>query len=103
MPVRVEKRRDPDGVHYRIVGIVWGGDRPADRLDDSFRARTTRGSRSRSATPRQAAGVWTLWEYRWTPPAAGVYSIALRIPDALGAPAAAGRRLLHPAGQIDDR
>jgi hypothetical protein len=33
-------------------------------------------------SPRPAAGVWTLWEYRWTPPAAGDYSIALRIPDA---------------------
>jgi hypothetical protein len=33
-------------------------------------------------SPRPAAGVWTLWEYRWIPPAAGVYSIALRIPGA---------------------
>ena len=43
MPVRVEKRRTPAGLSYRIVGIVWGGDRPADRLairfgaDDSWR------------------------------------------------------------------
>ena len=36
MPIRVEQRRTADGVYYRIVGIVWGGDRPADRLEIRF-------------------------------------------------------------------
>jgi len=68
-------------VHYRVVGIAWGGSPPADRLairfgsDDAWKPVSI-------CSPRSAAGVWTLWEYRWTPPAAGVYSIALRIPDA---------------------
>jgi DMSO/TMAO reductase YedYZ molybdopterin-dependent catalytic subunit len=81
MPVRVEKRRTPDGVHYRIVGIAWGGRPPADRLairfgpDEAWKPVSMCG-------PRAAAGVWTLWEYRWTPPEPGVYSIALRVPDA---------------------
>ena len=36
MPIRVEKRRTPDGVHYRVVGIAWGGSPPADRLEIRF-------------------------------------------------------------------
>ena len=31
-PVRVEKRKGPNGLEYRIVGIVWGGTKPVDRL-----------------------------------------------------------------------
>jgi DMSO/TMAO reductase YedYZ molybdopterin-dependent catalytic subunit len=88
MPVRVEKRRTSAGVHYRIVGIVWGGDRPADRLvirfgtDDSWKAVTL-------CPPRPAPRIWTLWEYRWSPPAPRVYSIEMRVDD----PSVAQRRL----------
>ena len=73
---------DPAGLHYRVVGIVWGG-RPAGRSarDPVWRGRTVEAG-SRSARPPPTAAIWTLWEYRWSPPAAGVYSIALRIPDA---------------------
>ena len=38
MPVRIEKRRIPSGLGYRIVGIVWGGSKPVDRLAIRFRA-----------------------------------------------------------------
>ena len=37
-PIRVEKRRTPSGLEYRIVGIVWGGTRPIDRLEIRFGA-----------------------------------------------------------------
>ena len=36
--VRVEKRRVDGRLEYRIVGIVWGGERPVDRLMIRFRA-----------------------------------------------------------------
>jgi DMSO/TMAO reductase YedYZ molybdopterin-dependent catalytic subunit len=94
MPIRVEQRRTADSLSYRIVGIVWGGDRPADRLeirfgsDDSWRPvamcrphPTAIEPRAPSPEPRAPAPVWTLWEYRWRPPAAGVYRIGLRVPD----------------------
>jgi DMSO/TMAO reductase YedYZ molybdopterin-dependent catalytic subunit len=81
MPIRVEKRRTADGVHYRVVGIAWGGDRPVDRLAIRFGSHEAWKPVS-TCGPRPAPGRWTLWEYRWTPPAAGVYSIALRVPDA---------------------
>ena len=35
-PVRVEKRKGPNGLEYRIVGIVWGGTKPVDRLQIRF-------------------------------------------------------------------
>jgi DMSO/TMAO reductase YedYZ molybdopterin-dependent catalytic subunit len=81
MPIRVEKRRTADGVHYRVVGIAWGGDRPADRLAIRFRSDDAWAPVSICGA-RPAAGVWTLWDHRWTPAAPGVYSIALRIADA---------------------
>ena len=35
-PVRVEKRKGPNGIDYRIVGILWGGTKPVDRLAIRF-------------------------------------------------------------------
>jgi DMSO/TMAO reductase YedYZ molybdopterin-dependent catalytic subunit len=79
-PVRVEKRRTPSGLEYRIVGIVWGGTRPVDRLairfkkDDAFVPFTV------CPAPKTHA-MWSLWEYRWKPPAPGTYDIALKVAD----------------------
>lgn len=80
MPIRVEKRRGPNGIEYRIVGIVWGGDRPVDRLAIRFRADDTWTPFSICPAPKTQR-VWSLWEYRWKPEAPGVYDIALRVPD----------------------
>jgi DMSO/TMAO reductase YedYZ molybdopterin-dependent catalytic subunit len=80
-PIRVEKRQGPTGIHYRIVGIIWGGDRPVDRLAIRFRADEAWTPFSICPAPKTHR-MWSLWEYRWTPAAAGVYEIALRIPDA---------------------
>ena len=80
MPIRVEKRRTPDGLYYRVVGITWGGDGAFDRLairfatDDEWQPVSLCGPRPR--TPH-----WRLWEFRWLPRSAGPYSIALRVPD----------------------
>jgi DMSO/TMAO reductase YedYZ molybdopterin-dependent catalytic subunit len=80
MPVRVEKRRTPAGLHYRVVGIAWGGDGALDRLairfgaDDHWQPVSLCG-------PRPRTGLWRLWEFRWLPRSAGLYDIALRVPD----------------------
>jgi hypothetical protein len=60
---------------------VWGGAKPIDRLAIRFSAKDAWKPFSICPAPRTAA-MWTLWEYRWKPAAAGVYDIALRIPDA---------------------
>ena len=91
-PVRVEKRRTPAGIEYRIVGIIWGGTKAVDRLAIRIQAP--------SPTPQAAAdlstgftpfsvcpmpkthAMWSLWEYRWKPTEPGIYDIALRVADA---------------------
>ena len=52
-PVRVEKRKGPNGLEYRIVGIVWGGTKPVDRLQIRFEQRRARSRRSRSVRRRR--------------------------------------------------
>jgi DMSO/TMAO reductase YedYZ molybdopterin-dependent catalytic subunit len=79
-PVRVEKRRAPSGLEYRIVGIVWGGTKPVDRLEIRFGTAEAWKPFSICPTPRTHVA-WALWEYRWKPETTGLYSITLRVPD----------------------
>ncbi len=91
-PVRVEKRRTASGIEYRIVGILWGGTKPVDRLAIRIQAASPKPQANfdRSAefrpfsvcpTPKTHT-MWSLWEYRWKPTAPGTYDIALRVADA---------------------
>ena len=79
-PVRVEKRKGPNGLEYRIVGIVWGGTKPVDRLQIRF-------GNDQPFTPfavcpaPKTHTMWSLWEYRWKPVKPGVYDIALEVAD----------------------
>ena len=80
MPVRVEQRKGPNGIDYRIVGILWGGTKPVDRLAIRF-------GKDQAATPFSVCPapkthvMWSLWEYRWKPAAPGTYDISLEVPD----------------------
>jgi DMSO/TMAO reductase YedYZ molybdopterin-dependent catalytic subunit len=80
MAIRVEKRRTEDGLYYRVVGILWGGDRRSDRLTIRFGVDNEWQPVSLCG-PAPHPRLWRLWEYRWRPRARGLYSIALRIPD----------------------
>jgi DMSO/TMAO reductase YedYZ molybdopterin-dependent catalytic subunit len=79
-PVRVEKRRFNGSIEYRVVGIVWGGDRPVDRLLIRFKAGETPQPFALCPVPRTHR-MWSVWEYRWRPNQPGVYDIALRAAD----------------------
>jgi DMSO/TMAO reductase YedYZ molybdopterin-dependent catalytic subunit len=79
--VRVEKRLGADGLEYRVVGIVWGGARAVDRLAIRLGDGDAWKPFDLCPAPRSSA-IWSLWTYRWKPAAPGVYSIALRVPDA---------------------
>jgi DMSO/TMAO reductase YedYZ molybdopterin-dependent catalytic subunit len=79
-PVRVEKRKGPNGVEYRIVGIVWGGSKPVDRLQIRFQKDGAFTPFSVCPTPKTHT-MWSLWEYRWKPSAPGTYDIALEVAD----------------------
>jgi hypothetical protein len=80
VPVRVERRRTASGIEYRIVGIVWGGQQPVDRLAIRFGTDGAWTPFSVCPVPASAA-TWSLWEYRWQPAAPGTYAIFLRIAD----------------------
>lgn len=87
-PIRVEKRRVEGRLEYRVIGIVWGGDRPVDRLTIRFRAGDPPTPFALCPAPRTHQ-TWSLWDYRWHPPAPGLYTIALAAAD----PAIRTRRL----------
>lgn len=79
-PVRVEKRRVEGRLEYRVVGIVWGGDRTVERLLIRFSA----GGAFvpfEICPPARTHRMWSLWEYRWRPAEPGIYDIVLRAAD----------------------
>jgi DMSO/TMAO reductase YedYZ molybdopterin-dependent catalytic subunit len=80
MPIRVEKRRTTNRIEYRIVGIVWGGSKPVDRLAIRFRATDTWTPFTICPAPTTHR-TWSLWDYRWKPLAPGTYDISLSVPD----------------------
>jgi DMSO/TMAO reductase YedYZ molybdopterin-dependent catalytic subunit len=79
-PIRVEKRRGSSGLFYRVVGIVWGGQAPVEELEIRFGPADSWKRLAPCSTPRTHR-IWSLWEYRWQPATAGLYEIALRVPD----------------------
>lgn len=80
-PVRVEKRRGRDGgIEYRVVGIVWGGTRPARTLAIRFRPEDAFLPFTICPAPATSR-IWSLWHYRWVPTEPGLYTIALRVVD----------------------
>ena len=90
-PIRVEKRRSSSGIDYRIVGIVWGGTKPVERLAIRIQAPSPKPQAAfdKNAefqpfavcpTPTTHA-MWSLWEYRWKPTEPGTYDIALKVAD----------------------
>jgi DMSO/TMAO reductase YedYZ molybdopterin-dependent catalytic subunit len=87
-PIRVEKRRVGGRLRYRVVGIVWGGDRPVDRLRIRFGARDPHTTFD-VCPPHRAPATWSLWDYWWDPAEPGTYDIALAAVD----PAIRTRRL----------
>jgi DMSO/TMAO reductase YedYZ molybdopterin-dependent catalytic subunit len=81
VPIRVERRKTAGGIEYRIVGVVWGGQKPVDRLAIRFGADGLWTPFSVCPAPPSSA-TWSLWDYRWQPQAPGKYAIFLRVADA---------------------
>lgn len=79
MPVRIEKRLVDRKIKYRVHGIAWGGDRPANGLEIRFAS-------DEDYVPvddfRQTANdPWSFWTHAWTPAKPGTYFIRLRLKD----------------------
>lgn len=80
MPVRIEQRRANGRLHYRIVGIVWGGTQPVERLVIRFGPRD-RGTPVTICPAPSTHRTWALWSHPWTPDAPGYYDISLKVAD----------------------
>ena len=80
VPIRVERRRTATGIDYRIVGIVWGGRQPVDRLAIRFTADEPWRSFAIGPSPTSSR-TWSIWELRWQPERRGKHTILLRVPD----------------------
>lgn len=88
MPIRVEKWSVAGEIGYRVVGVMWGGERVTDALQIGFGR--DEGRAPVTVCPKPVSNdTWTLWTYRWRPPAPGRYTMVLRVGD----PQIATRRL----------
>lgn len=87
LPVRVEKWLVAGKIHYRIVGIAWGGSRPVKRLQMRFNPESPYVPVSGFAQLK--TDPWTAWSYAWLPPAPGTYRIRM----AVGDPSVRARKL----------
>ena len=80
MPVRIEQWRVGGATRYRVVGIVWGGQKIVHRL-------TLRVNPGEPFVPVQLCPAmqhnqpWTLWSHAWDPPGPGRYRMRARIDD----------------------
>ena len=80
MPVRVEKWLVDGSIRYRVVGIMWGGDRITDTLQIGFGSDDT--YVPLEACPRPITNdTWSLWSHAWSPKTPGYYQILLRVGD----------------------
>jgi DMSO/TMAO reductase YedYZ molybdopterin-dependent catalytic subunit len=80
MPVRIEQRRVDGRLEYRVVGIVWGGTQPVDRLVIRFGPRDP-GTPFAICPAPPTHHTWALWTYRWRPAEPRYFDIALRAAD----------------------
>jgi DMSO/TMAO reductase YedYZ molybdopterin-dependent catalytic subunit len=79
MPVRVEKWRIDDRIEYRVVGILWGGNRLTRALAIRFNPNSEYVPVERYE--HQTNATWTLWTHTWRPKATGPYWIQLSVAD----------------------
>ena len=79
-PVRVEQHIDGKRVFYRIVGIMWGGQRVTDQLVIRCGPREPYQPVTFPTTP-STTKTWTLWTFDWQPTAPDHYKIELKFTD----------------------
>jgi hypothetical protein len=77
-PVRVERWRVDGREAYKVVGILWGGERPTSKL--SIRLGTAAPYVPVDVCPKVSTNnTWTLWSHCWEPRTPGTYEIRLRV------------------------
>ncbi|MCH7666918.1 MAG: molybdopterin-dependent oxidoreductase [Acidobacteria bacterium] len=77
MAVRVEKWSHDGSIFYRVVGILWGGDRLIPVLEIGLDPEP--GLEPVEHFRHETNDTWTLWSHTWRPVKAGRYRIRLVI------------------------
>lgn len=84
MPIRVEQwvtsANGRDAVHYRVVGVRWGGVSRHAPLTIRFK-HTEPFVTVESVPDTPVPSMWSLWSHTWRPDAPGRYQIALSVSD----------------------
>ena len=81
MPVRVEKWQLADGLGYRVIGILWGGQALTEALLISFDGGVN--WEPVNVCPKMSTNqTWTIWEHIWRPTATGTAAIKMAVDDA---------------------
>jgi DMSO/TMAO reductase YedYZ molybdopterin-dependent catalytic subunit len=88
VPVRIEQWLVAGKVEYRVVGIIWGGQKPTNALAIRFKANGAWVPVEHCPLP-QSTMVWSVWTHTWRPAEPGRYEIVLKVTD----PAIRTRRL----------
>jgi DMSO/TMAO reductase YedYZ molybdopterin-dependent catalytic subunit len=87
MPIRIEKWSVAGKVHYRVVGIAWGGSQPVKVLEIRFNP--DEDYVAVDNFHQVANHPWTFWTHNWSPKTPGTYFIHLSVKQ----PAVEARRL----------
>jgi DMSO/TMAO reductase YedYZ molybdopterin-dependent catalytic subunit len=80
VPVRVEQWSVGGRIEYRVVGIVWGGEKPTSALAIRFRASAPWMPVEHCPMPASTLS-WSLWTHTWRPEEPGRYQIVLKVTD----------------------
>jgi DMSO/TMAO reductase YedYZ molybdopterin-dependent catalytic subunit len=91
MAVRVEQWLIDKQICYRVVGVIWGGEQPTQRLAIRFVCADAPDPPYNRVDhcQEQNSESWSLWSHMWRPQQPGVYGIQLKIED----PAVTTKRL----------
>jgi DMSO/TMAO reductase YedYZ molybdopterin-dependent catalytic subunit len=79
MPVRVEHWRVGGRPRYRIVGVIWGGEKPTREL--TIRFNDDEPIPVTDCPGRKDVNTWAIWTHDWTPTAPGRHAIRLHVSD----------------------
>jgi DMSO/TMAO reductase YedYZ molybdopterin-dependent catalytic subunit len=80
MPVKIEKWSVGGAIVYNVVGVMWGGATPTDRLQIRFDPDLPFEDVGVCPKPTTNA-TWTFWSHPFRPSAPGTYAIRLRVDD----------------------
>jgi DMSO/TMAO reductase YedYZ molybdopterin-dependent catalytic subunit len=79
MPIRIERWKVNERIHYKIIGIQWGGTQPVKSLQISFNGGAD--WHSVDKLYEKSGDSWALWEHTWSPKKPGTYRIRLKVGD----------------------